>query len=119
MQYQILLDRGENTKKVEEQEQARFVKSVLEALEAPIEFDPDSELSFDDKKKFRQALRNYNISIITDHDGGLEIFVERELIAKWHKCKYKLKEDRHEIDRSKRLFWEMTVDCWTIFDDQE
>lgn len=119
MQYTILLSKNENTKEVEAQEQARFVKSVLETLEVPVDLKSEEPLSVDDKIKFRKALNNYNINIINDSDGGLKIFVNKDLIGEWFKCKYILKKDYNQIDPSKKLYLEMQVNFWTIFENTQ
>jgi hypothetical protein len=119
MRYTILLDKNEKTKEVEAQEQARFVKSIIEALEVPIEWNPEEPFSVESKLKFKKSLNAYNINVISDTDGGLKIFVGSDLIAEWYKCSYKLKQDIGQIDPNKKLFLEMTVSFWSIFEKNE
>lgn len=118
MEYQILLSKNENTKEVESQEQARFIKSVLEALEVPIEFDPEEPLSIADHQRLRKSFKEFNIHIINDSDGGIKITVGDDLIAEWYKSTYKLKKDLSQRDRRDVLYLEMTVKFWTIFEDE-
>lgn len=118
MRYTILLNKDENTKEVEAQEQSRFVKTVLEALEVPIDWDPDEPFSIDTKLKFKKSLSNFHINIVDDMNGGIKIFVNKDLIGEWHKCIYKLKKDLSQIDPRSRLFIEMNVNFWTIFDEK-
>lgn len=120
MQYVILLDRNERTKEVEAQEQARFIKSVIEALGVPIEFDSEKELSVDDNIRLRKDFDKYDITVVADHDGGVRIFVKADLIAEWYKCTYKLKQDlAQRINPAKKLYLEMTVRFWTTFEATE
>src|SRR5277367_5279809 len=116
MQYIILLSKNEKTKDVEAQEQARFVKSIFEALEVPIEWNPDEPHSIEDKMKLRKSLSTYGINIISDIEGGLKVFVNTDLIGEWYKCSYKLKQDPSQIDPAKKLYLEMTVNFWTTFE---
>ncbi len=53
------------------------------------------------------------------NDGEIKIYVENELVGEWRKCSYKLKRNYGELDRKKQLYLEMTVDFWTIFDQEE
>jgi len=116
MRYTILLNRNENVKEVEAQEQARFLKTILEALEVPIEWNPEEPLSVDGRIELRKSLKTYNISAITDIDGGMKIFVNNELIGEWYKCSYKLKKDSAQVDPNKKLYLEMSVNFWTVYE---
>ena len=119
MRYTILLSKNEKTKEIEAQEQSRFVKSIFEALEIPIEWNPDEPHTIDDKIKLRAAINQYSINIISDIDGGLKIFVKSDLIAEWKKARYVLKNDPAQIDPSKRLYLEMHVSFWSAFEETD
>ncbi len=119
MQYNILLSRNEDTKAVEGQEQSRFIKSVLEALEVPIEFDPNEPLSIAEHQRLRKSFKEFNIHVINDVDGGIKITVGDDLIAEWYKCTYKLKQDLSQRDPRDRLYLEMAVNFWTIFEESD
>jgi hypothetical protein len=116
MQYTILLDKHENTKEVEKQEQARFIKTLFDSLEVPIEWDPDEALTIESKLKLRKSLETYNINIINDNDGGVKVFANRDLIGDWFKPHYVLKQDYSQINPNKKLYLEMHVNFWTIFE---
>lgn len=118
MKYNILLSRSEDTKTVEGQEQARFIKSVLEALEVPIEFNPEEPLSIVDHQKLRKSFKEFNIHVIDDIDGGIRVSIGDDLIAEWYKATYKLKKDPLEKNRREQLFLEMEINFWTIFEDE-
>lgn len=114
MKYKLLLGRNENIKKIEEQEQARFVKSSLEVLGVPNNFNPDEPLSIEGKINFKKILDEYNINIIDDMDGGIKIYVGTDLAAEWKKVSYKLK-----INNKQKLCTEMEVNIWNALDEQQ
>jgi hypothetical protein len=114
-----MLSRSEDTKAVESQEQSRFIKSVLEALEVPIDFEPDEPLSVVEHQRLRQAFKEFNIHVIDDVDGGIKITIGDDLIAEWYKSTYKLKQDSSQPNAQDRLYLEMTVNFWTIFEDSD
>jgi hypothetical protein len=116
MQYTILLGKNENLHEIEAQEQARFIKSLLESTPAKITVDPEFMSSVDDKAKFRKELEHYRINIIDDADGGLKIYCETDLIGVWKKCTYKMKQDLSQTDPKKRLLIEMQVNLWNAFE---
>jgi hypothetical protein len=121
MQGTILLNYNENTKQVEEEEKARFLKGLLEQMDVPIAeiWTEDLALSIEQKIKLRAVLAAYNIQIIDDLDGNLQIYVEGERVAEWQKCIYKLKRDLSQIDPRKQLYLEMKVNCWSLFEESE
>lgn len=118
MRYTILLNRDEKTKAIEAQEQTRFVKAILEALDVPIHLEPDEPFTADSKAAFIKSLTAYSINVIADVDGGLKVYAKDELIGEWYKTKYILKSDRSQIDPNKRLFYQMNVEFWSIFEEQ-
>lgn len=119
MRYTILLDKNEDTKEVEAQEQARFVKTILEALEVQIDWDPDEPLSVESKLKLRRSLATFNINVVGNIDGGLKVYVNNDMIGEWYKCSYKFKKDSSQVDPNKKLYLEMSVNFWTIFETNE
>jgi hypothetical protein len=119
MKYTVLLDRNEKTHEIEKQEQARFVRAILDALEVPIEYNPDKELTPEEKGKLRKSLAHFNISIIESGDGNLKIYAEKDLIGEFYKSIYNLKVDRSNIDPRKRAYVEMNIKFWSIFEDEE
>lgn len=121
MQRTILLNYGENTKPVEDEEKTRFIRGILEQMGVPIQdfWTTDSPLSIAQKIKLRSILSTYSIQVIDDLDGHLQIYVDKELVAEWLKCTYKLKRDLREIDPRKQLFLEMTINCWSLFEEEQ
>src|SRR5574337_89849 len=124
----ILLDYDENTRQVEEEEKARFIRGILELCFNDVDevknqifsiWNTDGVLNAPQKVKLRGILATYGIQVIDDLDGHLQIYLENELIAEWFKCKYKLRRDLRAIDPRKRIYLEMEVNCWSVFDDKE
>jgi hypothetical protein len=117
----ILLNYNENTRKVEEEEKTRYLRSLLEQMGVPIQefWATDEPLSVEQRMKLRGLLTTYGIQVIDDRDGTMEIFVEREKVAEWSKCSYKLKRDLRELDPKKQLYLEMEVNCWSLFEETE
>lgn len=121
MKATLLLNHDENTKKVEEEERTRFLKSILEEMGVPIQefWTTDGPLSVDQRIKLRGILATYSIQVIDDLDGHMQVYVEGERIAEWFKPTYKLKRDLREIDPRKQLYLEMEVSFWSLFEEQE
>lgn len=117
----ILLNYNENTRKVEEEEKNRFLRSLIEQMGIPTDdiWTDDDCLSIDRLIKLRNLLIIYSIQVIDDLAGHMAIYVEGELIGEWHKCTYKLKRDCSQLDPRKQLYLEMEINCWSLFEEQE
>lgn len=115
----ILLNYSENLNQVEEEEKNRFLYDILDQMGVPItEFwSPGETLNVNQKIKLRNTLTAFDVHILDDREGRLEVYVENELIGTWDKCNYKLKKDMSALDPRKRLYFEMEVNCWSIFED--
>jgi hypothetical protein len=118
MHYTILVDRSDNLKQIEAQEQSRFLKMVFDALEISADFNPDKPLSVEDKIKLYPTLNSYGITVIDDLGGGLKIFVERDLIAEWKNPSCKMKQEITKAGQKKRLYMELSIDFWTVFEQE-
>ena len=124
----ILLNYNENTHQVEEEEKARFLRGFLEqcfenapevAAQITSIWSMDGPLPTPQKVKMRAILATYGIQVIDDLDGHMQIYLENELMAEWLKCTYKLRKDLRVTDPKKRIYLEMEVNCWSVFDPQE
>ncbi len=117
----LLLNYDENTRLVEEEEKLRFLHDLLQQMGIPIdEFWKDgTKLSIEQKINLRNILSTYNVQVIDDLDGHMQIYVDNEIVGEWNKCQYKLKKDLRQIDPKKRLYLEMEINCWSIFEEQE
>jgi|SRR5580698_3016018 hypothetical protein len=124
----ILLSHDEDTHRVEEEEKARFIRGFLEqcfegapevAAQINSIWNVDGPLPASQKVKLRGLLTTFGIQIIDNLDGHMQIYLENELQAEWFKCTYKLKKDLRVIDPRKRIYLEMEVSCWSVFDSPE
>lgn len=124
MKTTILINR-EDAKKVEAEEQYKFIKMNLEAMgldlsEAlPIDF---QDFTVDKKIKLRDILETFKVVVLDDRDGGIKILVydgkEKEVVAEWKKCRFDLKIDKSEPNPTKRIYMAMHIDCWSMFEGQ-
>jgi hypothetical protein len=121
MKMTLLLNSDDDTRKVEDEEKGKFIKDILTQIGLPVEefWTSEKPLSVEEKIKLREILRAYNIVIIDDLDGHMQMYVEDDLVAEWHKCTYKLKKDLRQIDPRKKIFLEMTIDAWSVFESDE
>lgn len=123
MESVILLNSNENTRQVEEEEKSRFVRSIMDSLGLPVEevWDENGELSVDSKIKLREILLAYEIQVIASADGELQIYHNNDgqevLIGEWKKPQYVLKRDYTARDPRKKLYLEMKVNFWSIFEN--
>lgn len=116
---QVLYIDREDYRKIEEEERNKFVKNVLLAMDLPIEdIWPGLELSTEEKIALRQLLGKYKV-LIAGHGRDVEIYVENELIAHWRQPRYRLMVDNSELDPSKKVFFEMTLDYSSVFDTED
>jgi hypothetical protein len=111
MNYIVQLDKNEDAQEVELQEQSRFIKSIIDALNFPISWNPDEHLTIEMKLSLRKQFDKFSIHILDDMNGGLKIYANSELLAEWKKPIYILKEDKN-----KRIYKEMNVSFWTSFE---
>jgi hypothetical protein len=114
----VYLDR-EDAQTVEEEERNLFLKGVLEEVGVPLEdVWPDISLTVDQKIKLRNLLGKLDIEIIYDGDRGCEIYHQDNLLAKWNKPKFILKEDNRARNPNKKFYFEMVVNTQSIFDKE-
>lgn len=118
----ILLNHYENTKQVEEEEKRRFLRSLLDQMGIPpdqLEFwSSDEPLTIEQRMQLRKVLSSYNIQVIDDPDD-MSVYVEGQKVASWSKPNYKLKKDISQLDPKKRLYLEMGIECWSLFEETE
>lgn len=121
MQGTILLNYTDNTRQVEDEEKLRFLRGVLEQMGVPIEdfWSTDGPLSINQRIRLRGVLASYGVQVIDDLDGHMQVYVEGDPVAEWFKCTYKLKRDLRELDPRKQLYLEMSINCWSLFEESE
>lgn len=117
----ILLNYTDNVRNVEMQEKLKFLLETFLHMSLPEEelekvFGGDIDLSVEQKLELKKILNKYNIRL--DYTEGLDIYLDEELIAQWHKPIYILKRDFSK-ERKKQLYLEMTIEKWSIFESEQ
>lgn len=117
----VLSDR-EDIKAVQEEEKMIFIFTVLsqslnEEILSEVLPDDGFELTVQQKIKLRQICSKFNIKIVDDFDGGVDIFVQGQLIARWFKPWVVLRVDPKEPDRNKRFHAEIQMKWWLISEE--
>jgi hypothetical protein len=118
----ILLNYNDDTKKVEEEEQTRFLQHLLERMGVPtsdIWDSSDEPLTPAQKTKLSALLETFKVEVIDDFDGGMKVYSEQTLVGEWYKCTYKLKRDLSQINPKKQLYLEMEVKYWSLFEESD
>lgn len=111
MQGSILLNIDEDVISVEEEEKKKFLFDLLSDMGIELDL-PEDEIQA--RIKLNNLLKNYDIQVIYGDD--MCVYVGGELVGKWHKCTYKMKTDLSEIDPKKRIYKEMFVNYFSIFE---
>jgi hypothetical protein len=128
MEGTILLSYSEDTHLVEQEEKSKFLQEILMRCFADIPemmqqvsniWNNTNILSVDQKIKLRALLNESNIQIIDDMDGRLKIYLDSDLIGSWDKAKYCLRKDLQVKDPKKRIYMEMHIKYWSLFDEEE
>jgi len=116
----------ENFRKVEEEWQYEFIYYVLSSIGIPEDildgcFPEEGAEGFtvEHRVELRKYMTTFDVKIIDDRDGGITMYLEEELIARWKKCKFSLREDPKEVDPAQRIYVEVQADIWTIFDEED
>ena len=94
-----LADR-DNFRKVEEEWQYEFVYYILSSIGIPEDIldgcfpeDGIDGFTVDHKIELRKYMKMFDVTIVDDRDGGIKIFVDKQLIADWKKCMFDLSKD--------------------------
>jgi len=121
MKGKILLNYDEDIKKVEQEEQDRFLRDLLGQMGFPIdEFWASGEsLNINQRMRLRAMLPEFHVKIYDDLDGHVQVYVDNTLVGEWFKSTYKLKRDLRELDPRKQVYIEMEVNFWTTFEEQQ
>ena len=126
MKTTIFINR-EDASKTEAEEQYKFIKSNLEAMGLDLNEElPDlyEDFTVDKKIKLRQTLNKFNVVILDNKDGNIQILIydentkNKEVIAEWKKCRFDLKTDLSEPDPARRLYMVMHINYWSMFEEK-
>jgi hypothetical protein len=119
MKRSIYIDR-EDHKVVEEEERNIFLRGVLEEIGVPVEdVWPETLLTVEQKIMLRNLLSKLEIEIIDDGDRGYIIYHQNTKLANWSKPRFILRKDEGARAFSKKLFYEMVIDTWSVFETEE
>lgn len=119
MEQVYLINYRSNYKEIEREERYRFLNSILERLgiDKQIEI-RDGGLDIAERVKLHQIEEKYDIRVIEEIDGSMDIYCDGEKIGVWEKPRYVLKRDYGEIDRKRAHYVEMHCKYWTILDEE-
>lgn len=116
MEKSIYIDR-DDAKSMEDDERNLFIREILEKIGVPLEdVWPDISLNVDTKIKLRDLLQKLEIEIISDGDRGYQIYHQNTKLGEWFKPRFILREDKGARNFSKKLYYEMVIKTWSIFD---
>ena len=122
MKFEITSDRGDE-KNVVSTVCFQWVRNVLEMTgidwEDCFEGETAEDLSVLQRGKIRKKLKQNNLFVLDDSDGGVKIYIDTEVIGEWHKPNFILNYDHAEIDPKKKTFILIEASCWSVFDDEE
>lgn len=119
MEKSVYLDR-EDTGAIEEEERNLFLRGILEDVGVPLDdIWPDISLTVEQKINLRNLLGKLDVEIIHDGDRGFQIYHQDTKIAEWFKPKFILREDFGARSLAKKLYYEMVIKTWSIFEEQE
>jgi len=80
--------------------------------------DPNS-MTIAQKAQLREILKQNKILLLDDHDGGVRLYIDEDLIAEWRKPRYRLNIDHRKLDPKKKSFASIDIEYWSVFDEQE
>lgn len=108
----------EDFRQVEEEERNNYLLKILENIGVPVEglFENNS---IKNRIKLKELLSKYKVTVVLESSGDMDIYYESDLIAKWFKPRYILRQDHSEPDPSKKLFFEMILDYVSVWDETQ
>lgn len=115
----ILLNYNEDTYIVEQEERTRFLFNIINQMEIPVNefWNGELKLSVKQRMYLREMLLSYNITVVEALDGHMQIYVNQDLTAEWFPSSFVLKKDLRQLDPKKRLYFEMEVKYWSVFEE--
>jgi hypothetical protein len=115
----IYIDR-EDCRAIEDEERDIFLRGILEQLGVPLDdVWPDVSLTVEQKVKLRSLLAKLDLEIVYDGDRGYSIYHQDTKLAEWFKPRVLLREDKKARSFGKKLYYEMVIETWSMYDQQE
>jgi len=113
----------EDVFKVVEKVRFSWLRFILEQSGLDIEDcmpeDEDPEkMTIAQKAKLRHILDKNKILILDDHDGGIRLYIDEDLIAEWKKPVCDLRHDNKQLDPRKKYYVGINIDYWSVFDEE-
>lgn len=119
----LVLANREDIRSIEEEERITFIRSILEQIDVPIDNcfpeNENEEWSVENKINLRSVLSQFKIDLVDDFDGGIKMFIDKELIAEWFKPFFVLKTDLSEPNPKNKFYAEIRFRAWSLFEEQE
>ncbi len=111
MTYTVLLDVRADRLSAESEEKAKFLRTVLKAMNVEVDdlWAPDEELTQENKIKLRGRFNELGLIVLDNVGGTFEVWFESQPIATMEKPSYVLKRDLDVLDPKKQLYLEMHV----------
>lgn len=104
-----------------EEERLQFLVFVLDAMGIDLEgcfpdpLDP-KQITVENRTKLSEVLNKFNVSVIDFKDRTFDLYLDKEKIASWGKHWVELKKDFSEIDPKRRIYVNIHLDCWSVFE---
>lgn len=120
---EILAVNREDAKETVKQFQFAWIRDILLQtgmnLEGCFPEDEEDDITLEQKILLKNILNENKILVIDDRDGGIKIYVEKELIAEWIKPSFTLHQDLSQLDPKKKLYTCIHIKYWSVFDAEE
>jgi len=118
MQGEIIILKRDQQLELELKHKSQWIRDILSKIGLPVE-DWSETLSMNDIRHIRAELKSLEIDIIDDTDNGIEIYYQNNLIAKWLRPRYVLRENPHERNPKDRYYLEMHINCHDVFSQNQ
>lgn len=117
MRQTLLFNYGESFHAIEREEKQKFLRAILESLGIDVSnfWATNQEIDKAIYSNLKEVYSHYDISVLDYEDNKMEVYVEKELIARWEVIQYRIKEDHSVIDPRKRFYVEMIIDIFSTF----
>lgn len=125
MKYSVITNYDpKSIKDAVEEERLQFLFFVLDSMGLSLEgcfpepLNP-KEITVDHREKLSETLEKFNISIIDYKDKTFDIYLEKDKVASWGKHWVELKKDFSEINPKRRIYVNITLECWSVFEQTQ
>jgi len=109
----VILVNQQDALEIENEEKIKWALALLETMGI---LGWKLEPTMDNLRKIRRELKEEDIDVIDDSNGGLEIYHANILIGEWRKPRYVLREDPKERSIHYKYYLEMHIDSKSHLD---